>query len=165
MPLRRGREWCGRGQRVRRGDGVVANDVVADGAIVNYEDIKLVLCDTLPPRRRVWHARLAAGGFVFPFGSICQAQSRRTLLPRWCCEEALPFRKGTVLDTAPLHSFPRAICPRAPGAAPTRAIDSPRAPCRQPSHICHRLTPRPLPTCNRSRPAQTMIKLSAIIAG
>ena len=48
---------------MRRGDGVVANDVVADGAIVNYEDIKLVLCDTLPPRRRVWHARLAAGGF------------------------------------------------------------------------------------------------------
>ena len=35
----------------------------ADGAIVNYCDIKLVLCDTLPPRRRVWHARLAAGGF------------------------------------------------------------------------------------------------------
>ena len=40
---------------MRGGDGVVANGFVADGAIVNYEDIKLVLCDTLPPRRRVWH--------------------------------------------------------------------------------------------------------------
>ena len=50
---------------MRGGDGVVANGVVADGAIVNYEDIKLVLCDTLPPRRRVWHARLAAGGFFW----------------------------------------------------------------------------------------------------
>ena len=48
---------------MRGGDGVVANGVEADGAIVNYGDIKLVLCDTLPPRRRVWHARLAAGGF------------------------------------------------------------------------------------------------------
>ena len=44
-------------------------------------------------------------------------------------------------------------------------IDSPRAPYRQLSHICHRLNPCSLPTCNRSRPAQTMIKLSAIIAG
>ena len=37
VPLRRGRECCGRGQRVRGGDGVVANDVVADAAIVKYE--------------------------------------------------------------------------------------------------------------------------------
>ena len=51
---------------MRRGDGVVANDVVADGAIVNYEDIKLVLCDTLPPRRRVWHVE--ACGFVSIWG-------------------------------------------------------------------------------------------------
>ena len=159
MPLRRGRELYGRGQRVRGGTASwrTAPRRTAQLLII---DIKLVLCDTLPPRRRVWHARLAAGGFVFPFGSICQAQSRRTLLPRWCCEEALPFRTGTVFDTAPLHSFPRAICPRARRGQPQQeaAIDSPRAPYRQPSHICHRLVPRPLPTCNRSRPAQTPIK-------
>jgi hypothetical protein len=136
-----------RGER-RRGEGV----------IVKYDYVKLVL--SAPPRlvdafgTRVWRR---AGSLSFGSISKGQAQSRRAA-SRWCCEEALPFRKGTVLDTAPLHSFPRAICPRAPGAAPTRAIDSPRAPCRQPSHICHRLTPRPLPTCNRSRPAQTMIK-------
>ena len=127
----------------------------------NYEDITLVLCDTLRPRRRVCNARLAAGGFVFwidlPSSIALHAASQ------WCCEEALPFRKGTVLDTAPLHSFPRAICPRARRGQPWQpqqeaAVDSPRAPYRQPSHICHRLVPRPLPTCNRSRPAQTPIK-------
>ena len=58
-PKRRGHEWCGRGQRVRRGDGVVANGVEADGAIVNYGDIKLVLCDT-PPPRRLLHQQVAA---------------------------------------------------------------------------------------------------------
>ena len=59
VQLRRGREWCGRGQRVRGGDGVVANGVEADGAIVNYCDIKLVLCDTPPPRRL--HQQIARG--------------------------------------------------------------------------------------------------------
>ncbi len=49
---------------MRGGDGLVANGLVADGAIINYCDMNLVLCDTLPPRRRVWHARLAAGAFV-----------------------------------------------------------------------------------------------------
>ena len=46
-------------------NGVVANGVEADGAIINNCDINLVLRDTLPPRRRVWHARLAAGGFFW----------------------------------------------------------------------------------------------------
>ena len=42
-----------------RGDGVVANGV-ADGAIVNYGDIKLVLCGT-PPPRRLLHQQVACG--------------------------------------------------------------------------------------------------------
>ena len=66
---------------MRGGDGLVANGLVADGAeayseercrllrrlvadgaIINYCDMNLVLCDTLPPRRRVWHVE--ACGFV-----------------------------------------------------------------------------------------------------
>ena len=126
-----------------------------------YDYLKLVL--SAPPRLVDAHARLGRAGSFFSFGSMKgQAQSRRTLRPRWCCEEALPFRTGTVFDTAPLRSFPHAISPRARRGQPQhkQPIDSPRAPYRQPSHICHRLNPCPLPTCNRSRPAQTMIKLS-----
>lgn len=41
---------------------------------------------------------------------------------RWCSEEALPFRNGTVFDTAPLRSFPHAISPRALGGSPMQII-------------------------------------------
>ena len=41
-------------------NGVVANGVEADGAIVNYGDIKLVPCAT-PPPRRLSHQQVARG--------------------------------------------------------------------------------------------------------
>ena len=111
---------------MRGGDGVVANGVEADGAIVNYGDIKLVLCDTLPPRRRVWHARLAAGGFVFTFGSISkgQAQSRRTLRPGGVVRRRCPSEKGPYFILRRYTAF-RAQCSArdAPGAALPKTID------------------------------------------
>ena len=117
-PKRRGHEWCGRGQRVRRGDGVVANDVVADGAIVNYEDIKLVLCDTLPPRRRVWHARLAAGGFRLFLDRFAKLNHVARCVPGGVVRSAARPNRNC-FDTAPLQLSAR-NSPRALGGSPNR---------------------------------------------
>ena len=53
---------------MRGGDGLVANGLVADGAIINYCDMNLVLCDTLPPRRRVWHVEACGSSQSGPSG-------------------------------------------------------------------------------------------------
>ena len=136
-----------------------------------YDYLKLVLSAlALCPRlvdafgTRVWRR---AGSSLF--GSIIskgQAQSRRTLRPGGVVRRRCPSEMGPYLILRRYAAFRTQFAARARGQPQHKQpIDSPRAPYRQLSHICHRLNPCPLPTCNRSRPAQTMIKLSAIIAG
>ena len=144
----------------------MANGVEADGAIINNCDINLVLRDTLPPRRRVWHARLAAGGFRLFLDRFAKLNRVARCVPGGVVRRRCPSEMGPYLILRRYAAFRTQFAARARGQPQHKQpIDSPRAPYRQLSHICHRLNPCPLPTCNRSRPAQTMIKLSAIIAG
>ena len=122
-----------------------------------YDYVKLVL-SALASSTRL--ARASGGGRVRLFLDRSFRKAKLNRVAR------CPSEMGPYLILRRYAAFRTQFAARARGQPQHKQpIDSPRAPYRQLSHICHRLNPCPLPTCNRSRPAQTMIKLSAIIAG